>query len=493
MKEEMVSNNNAASETIDSVDVYIDDDLELKNDLKSASPPPTALPNTISRLRVDTPAKRSTSNKENVEPDAMASPQPTTPLNYDHLDHTAASAATPPSPSRSRSPTSKAEDPIVALDQLDDAVENINKDIPDVQTSPEKPKNVESKSPVLKKKEKAPPVVRTTKAAAARISMAHNKEQTSSKTSSLGRPRQSMALGRASSVRESSVNKTVPDGKRVTSNSSTKEEKAQEGEGGRKEVVIPHSKRRPISMSFPMPPPPPKSTKAPTQSTFQLSGDAVATKLKAQREARQQKESQEAEKKTFKARPVPSSLSKAPSVRQTNASRARESIMNGKDLRASTLGVSGPAHGRANSVATTRPSAPHPRTVSREPSSRLTTSTRPAPSTSTRPRPSTSLANISKPRTSLSTSTGTRVASTSSSKGTSTTKGKEVFNRAAVAKANAEKEKQEREAVAKKARADAAERSRQLSREFAEKQKAKKARAAAAQPVTAETTTTVEA
>ncbi len=260
----------------------------------------------------------------------------------------------------------------------------------------------------------------------------------------------------------------VSGNKRVSSNSSVKDLKASEGE--KKEVVIPHSKPRPISMSFPTPPPPPKSRKALTQSTFQLPGDAIAAKLKAAREARQQKEAEEVAKKpAFKARPVPSTLSKAPSVRQTNASRARESIMNGKDLKTSTSGTA-PGHGRANSVATTRPSVMRASIVSTQ-SSKPAVGKPSVPLASAKPRASTAMANISKPRDSTTASTGTRV--------TSTSKGKEVFNRAAVAKANAAKEKEEREAAAKKARADAAERSRQLSREFAEKQKAKKAAAAA--------------
>jgi len=50
---------------------------------------------------------------------------------------------------------------------------------------------------------------------------------------------------------------------------------------------------------------------------------------------------------------------------------------------------------------------------------------------------------------------------------------------AAAAKGAAEREKREKEEAAKKARAAAAERGRQLSREWAEKQKAKKMAAAA--------------
>lgn len=76
---------------------------------------------------------------------------------------------------------------------------------------------------------------------------------------------------------------------------------------------IPHSKPRPMSMSFPTPPPPPKSSKAPTQSTFQLPGEAIAAKLKAEKEERlrRQAESGTTAKPTYKPPPPPRST-KAP-------------------------------------------------------------------------------------------------------------------------------------------------------------------------------------
>ena len=439
-----------------------------------ASPLSSAVPNVISNLRADTPAKRSTSNKENVEPDDMASPQPS---NHDTLEEAVVSATTPEGPSRQSS--SRPEDHIAALDELDDAVENVNKDIPEVQTSPEKQKRKkEAKDATKKDSKKAAPVVRTTKAAQARISMSQNPKDASSRPPALGRPSPSKPLGRASSVRQSSITKPEAAGKRVLSSSSAKGEKTGE-EGEKKEVVIPHSKPRTISMSFPTPPPPPKSTKAPTQSTFKLPGEAVSEKLKAAKEARMQREAEAEKKKAFKARPVPAALSKAPSVRQTNASKARESIMTGsKDLRASTS-APGMAHKRASCVATTRPTAPAPtpRVISKDVSKPPSASSKSAPETLVvKKRPSTAMANMSKPRTSFAPSTALSSLSESTTRvpsgtGKGTSKGKEVFNRAAAAKAAAEKEKLEKEAATKKARAEAAERSRQQSREWAEKQK----------------------
>ena len=423
-----------------------------------ASPLPNAVPNVISNLRAEMSTKRSTSNKENVEPLQMESPQPVT---YDVLEDAAVSATTPPRSERDSSV--RPEDHILALDELDDAVETVSKDIPEVQTSPEKPKGKRDVS------KKPAPVVRTTKAAAARISLAHNKDA-ASKPPALGRPSPSKALGRSSSVRQPSSGSN-----RAVSGTSVKDEQAQIN-GEKREVVIPHSKPRPISLSFPTPPPPPKSRKAPTQSTFKLPGEAVAEKLKAAREARMQKEAEDQKKQPFKARPVPAGLSKAPSVRQTSASKARESLMIGRDVKPASgpsISTSVPAHKRANSVATTRPTTTKPRVTSTD-TLTATMNSSVARLSAPRKRPSTAMADMSKPRASLATSAGpSSLGRIPSGATTGTAKGKEVFNRAAAAKAAANKEKLDKEEATKKARAEAAERSKQAAREWAEKQKRK--------------------
>lgn len=114
---------------------------------------------------------------------------------YDALEAAVIQAATPPrSASKSASPP---DDAIVALDDLEDAVEEINEQVPEVQPSPVKSKL---------KKEKAAPVVRTTKASQARLSIAHGPKD-APKAPTWGRPRQSIA---------------ATDGKRVTSTSSVK-------------------------------------------------------------------------------------------------------------------------------------------------------------------------------------------------------------------------------------------------------------------------------
>jgi hypothetical protein len=481
-----------------------------------ASPLPSATPTVIASLRRDAPGKRTASNKENVEPAeapfaGRASLTHRRVSTYDALEDAVVQALTPPATSRqpssyevpvtapmpqlaqpaepaapvkeprAASPTpTKQTDSVVAMDAQSQPVDDGNAQGPSVEPTTqepalEKPKAAENeRNKVTKAKSSKPtPVVRATKASQYRISIAHPDKIAAGKLAA-PRPRASTTLGASIS------SKRVPS----TSSKKPEAENAEDESREKKEMNIPHSKPRPVSLSFPTPPPPPKSKKAPTTSTFQLPGEAVAAKLKAAREARLAKEAEDAQKKkdglsdekkpVFKARPVPAGLSKAPSVRQTNASKARESLMASKGPGAlPATGASG-AHKRANSVATSRlSSAPKPRTKSsKDPSPN------PAAKPSSSKRPSTALANISKPRASISTSSTAPApaAGATAPPGTtkSTTKGKEVFKRAASAREQAEKEKREKEEAAKKARAAAAERGRQLSKEWAEKQKLKK-------------------
>ncbi|KAK1089177.1 hypothetical protein LTR48_000844 [Friedmanniomyces endolithicus] len=457
------------------------------------SPPPSAVPNVVALLRKDTPGKRSTSNKENVEPPASPMPPtrtPRLPATYDALEQAVVHAATPPAPSRQpssaeitpyeQSPAVTEADtvaaevptsphPIDAMDALEDAVEKVSLEVPNVHSTPEKPKS-----------KKAVPIVRTTKASLLRLSMIQAETAgAAGRAPTTSRARPSTLLGRTSSIRQSIATNTrsEPLGRRVPSAGTKKPDTAAETRE-KKDVVIPHSKPRPVSLSFPTPPPPPKSKKAPTTSTFQLPGEAVAAKLRAAREERTKKDTEEEQKKpAFKARPVPSSLSRAPSVRQTNLSKARESLMAGKPISATPSSTS--THKRAQS--TVAPSVLKPRTISKDSSTAPRTSLRPPLSELkiSKQRPSTAMANLSKPRVSkITPHDPTSMAPPPArlpSSGKGTTKGKEVFNRAAAAKDAAEKEKREKEEAAKRARLVASERGRQASREWAEKQKAKKA------------------
>nr|OQO31910.1 hypothetical protein B0A51_01105 [Rachicladosporium sp. CCFEE 5018] len=478
---------------------------------RPGSPVASATPKVIQQLRKDTPGKRSTSNKENVEPGNSAQspalapmepvveqgePMESTPVHAmtppPHNTHDAAPMdnireAADPEPAVS-SVIVQQQSPIEALDALDEAVEKVTKEIPEVQASPEKKRKIS----VARKTSttlKPAPIVRPTKASQARLSMAHGDKADTGKGPSLGRPRPSTTLGctssvrqsaaptttlgRSSSVRQSTIQPTVAD-KRVTSTSSNtsnfrSSRIGSEAPRERKEVVIPHSKPRPISLSFPTPPPPPKSTKPATKSSFQLPGEAVAARLKAAREERQKQDAESGEKSArsvsgnadvnaerkpgFKARPVPDMLKKTPSVRHTAASRARESIAGGTMLLPSTSG--GLKRSSTITSARQRPMSMHQAPAGLQVSKCPT------------PRPSTAAET---------TQNSKRITSTSSVVGgKSVNKGKEVFDRVANAKANAEKDKKEKEENAKRARAEAAERSRAMSREWAEKRKAKKA------------------
>ncbi|EGP82985.1 uncharacterized protein MYCGRDRAFT_111542 [Zymoseptoria tritici IPO323] len=403
------------------------------------------MPSTVQRLR-DSPVEVVATPKQNTD-HSMSSPTISETI-YDRLETAVIESGTPP-----RSTSKPSPDAISALDELDDAVEKIAAQVPEVQNSPQKPK-AKSQRPV--------PAVRTTKASQARISLAHGPKDTP-RAPAMGRPRQSLAMSQT-------------DSKRITSTSSIKSnDSTTDAPAEKKEIVIPHSKPRPFSMSFPTPPPPPKSSKAPTQSTFQLPGEAVAAKLKAAKEARLQKETEEQKKKVFKARPAPSMTSK-PVVRQTSASKARESLMTGvkptpapsaSHRRAASLASSRLA-GRTSVVSKPTPSAG----IAKKSSTPSFTQPISVPK-----RASTSMATLHRPRpsTALSSKSNPAGAAALGNRSNSTSKGKEVFNRAANAKNSAEQQKKEKEEAAKKARAEAAERSRALSREWAEKQKAKKA------------------
>lgn len=146
------------------------------------------MPNTIQRSDSPIQAPQKSSSIENME-------------KYDVLEAAAIEAATPPR-SKSESPQ---QEPLNALDHEPekDAVEEINTEIPAEVQVPLKPKS---------KKEKAAPVVRTTKASQARMSIAHGDAVRA--PPALGRPRLSMAAS---------------DGKRIISTSSLKS--SGDGEG----------------------------------------------------------------------------------------------------------------------------------------------------------------------------------------------------------------------------------------------------------------------
>ena len=220
-----------------------------------------------------------------------------------------------------------------------------------------------------------------------------------------------------------------------------------------------------------------KSTKPATRPNFELPGEAVARKLKEQREERSKREEEETPKpRVFKARPV--RLSHAPEVKLTATTKARLSMAKGEPINRTK-----PSNGSDNSKQATRIG---PTAVSR-PNKRLSTlsivkqSSQSTPSGSTQPSansfarptrgPSLNAANTVRAPSALG---ANRPAPTAEESAQQKLKGKEVFDRTKVEIMEREKAKKEKEDAARKARADAAERGRIASRAWAEKQKARK-------------------
>ena len=224
---------------------------------------------------------------------------------------------------------------------------------------------------------------------------------------------------------------------------------------------------------------PAKSAKAPTKSTFALPGEAVAAKLKAQREERIKQEAEaEEEKKKFKARPVPRFSSAT--VRETAASKARQSLMIGSNVNNSNENM--PPSSRGSRPSTSN-SAANDIKVKKRPSSMIVKSsvntTKPTPATSLTRTNNTATANTSATRSSRPISTiiqhtTTKSVVTQSDIATQRARAKEIFGREYKMKEDMERTKKEKEEAAKKARLEAAERGRAASREWAERQKLKK-------------------
>jgi len=438
---------------------------------------------------------RSSSNKENMGPEASASATPSST----HIGLGIQAESSQAGAQREGSPeviqrapmTPTPQDPIEAMDAVAEAVELVENAIP-------RDEDIVSPKKVVKMTTANGPPPSAMKPArrSMNISSATPRKSTNprqaplsngvKRTESVKKPRP-----RASSVRKPDTTAKDPAGK----------------------ADIPHSKPRPISMSFPTPPPPAKSSKPSTRPTFQLPGEAVAAKLKAAKEERQKKEEEEAAKRpAFKARPAPKMKEGGGAVvRPTAASRARESLMLGKD-QPTTNGVpAGPSgmqrstsvresllKDRASrmstmtssrmSTVTPRPTpaagrvAPKPRPTSMIITSRPSTIAASNQANTSRPRTTTNEQTRSKPRpqsmimnstieTAFTAPTTTTNGSTTQKSSTTTSKGKAVFARHANEREEQERKKREKEEAAKKARAAAAEKGRVASREWARRMK----------------------
>lgn len=385
-----------------------------------------------------------------------------------------------------RSPISRIEDSVDAIDALEEEIEKIGESIPAIVDEPQSPvKNPRprtkvtksattetkaNKVPAIKKSSTAPTQV--AKSTATKKATADMQRKDSTKASPLKAntttPRRVVtprsALGKPHpgtstkpSLRSAGPATTKPSAQAPTSPSNNPTS-----------MRPPPAKHPRVSSISKAPFVPKPSAKAPTRSTFTLPGEAISQKLKVQREERLKREEEENNKKReFKARPVP--VSKAPEVKLTAATKARLSLAKGEAL------GEGAAIGQKymdgyGSLRIPKNKVP-PRIVSA--SSTVTTvngrtnTKRP----SILPEAPAVKANVSAPR---APSLGGLSSISQKSKG------KEVFGRNRVEKEARDKDRREKEEAAKKARVEAAERGRIASREWAEKMKAKKASAAAA-------------
>jgi hypothetical protein len=256
---------------------------------------------------------------------------------------------------------------------------------------------------------------------------------------------------------------------------------------------------------------PAKSTKATTTSSFTLPGEAVAAKLKTQREERQKREEEavtkEAGRKVVprpttapKERPRLSSMA-APAIkpRETKTSQARQSLMVANSEKRTASGTSnkenvapskntGPKTTKdvvlkAKELAAKRKtSGVSFRTDVKDAGTMDAGSVR-ANSAIRRTGPTISTGATRKdsmvPSPSSESDTGAKK-STMNKADLVSQKGREVFGRDKMQKAEMDRARREKEDAAKKARADAAERGRIASREWAEKQKKRVAAASEA-------------
>lgn len=201
-----------------------------------------------------------------------------------------------------------------------------------------------------------------------------------------------------------------------------------------------------------------KSTKPLTKPAFELPGEALSRKKKEEHEARlKAQEEEERKRREFKAKPVRSSVLPSYLPRDTAASRARQSkvgfeVEDGNltvSKRGSNVGAHRPSIAQLNMANTSAPRAPGPATT-RKPSPAIAPVSMNGLPPHLQRTVSASEVHMQRQR------------------------GKEIYNRDAKLVEDMEREKREREVAAKRAREEAAERGRQASREWAEKQLAKK-------------------
>lgn len=379
-------------------------------------------------------------------------------------------------------PALRIEDSVEAIDAFEEEIEKVGEQLPaiDNAVSSAKTKKQHTVTRSSPRKKRAVDVAPTAKGkAGSRQSVSRPQNATSNDSANPASTSGSNTIRSRATTRVSSIHK-APFQIRKSSKPPTiskfelpgtavaqklKEQRearlAPEGEGVTKPQKIGIKAAKPV-----------KSSKPPTRPSFELPGEAVARKLKEQREERlKQQEGGEPEpkKKQFKARPV--RHSQAPVVKPTAASRARMSLAKGEavEIQHSKSWISSAQPGSS----IRRPVSLAPSDASKRQST-LSVAKRTSTATNN-PSARPSLAATSTSRMSIATPSQ-RITSNGKS-AHQTVRGKEVFERSKTAKDEVEKARKDKEEAAKKARIEAAERGRIASRQWAEKQKARKASA----------------
>ncbi|KAK4241093.1 hypothetical protein C8A03DRAFT_30810 [Achaetomium macrosporum] len=232
-----------------------------------------------------------------------------------------------------------------------------------------------------------------------------------------------------------------------------------------------------------------KSNKPPTRPTFELPGEAISRKKREEHEAKlRAQEEEERKRRQFKARPIRASLAPSSVPRETLASQLRQKqrqTETSTDSNSTTITLTTKKRQSTAAPATTTTTTTT--STSTSTSTATTLPTRGRGPTTDQDHPagqhdlssratSTSTASIHRSGSTASGRSGQSKRSTISAEEAAQQKqrGKEVFARDNSFTAERERERRERENAAKLARQQAAERSRMLSREWAEKQRLKK-------------------
>lgn len=328
-------------------------------------------------------------------------------------------------------PLTQVDDPLEAMDVLEDAIEEVGQALPTVDEnagldSPSRRSSIGNETGALNGTTGQAVTAKEASPSSRKLSNANPPSKPGSRTSSMSSQKQMQSsvakpqvsrntLSRRPSSNAGDPKASIQSMSRRTSHSSVSSSNApttRSSSGG----LVPTSKLSVHKPGFV----PAKSGKQPTRSTFELPGEAISRRKRADREEQIRREEEELHRRrSFKASGIRYSMGGSTKPRETATSKARANRMSqvfdaGSNASAS---VDGPrptsALKRQSSVARTQSTAPK-------------------------------------------TTTGPQKA-----------RGKETFF------GREESERREKEEMAKRARAEASERSRQLSRQWAEKQRLK--------------------